>query len=107
MKPYADSGILVRIYVRERNSAEAARALSRFPYLQINRLQELEIVNIFRTLEDRKLITSIQRSASEHALETDIIAGRLRGVKPDWPRSFRESLELSRLHSTRTPRAIA
>ncbi|HCM25377.1 MAG: hypothetical protein A2Z99_03350 [Treponema sp. GWB1_62_6] len=102
MKPYTDSGILVKLYVRERNSVEAARTLCRYPHLEINRLHELEILNTFRTLEGRNLITPIQRTASEHALESDIIAGRLRRVESDWPAIFRESLELSRLYGART-----
>ncbi len=102
MKPYVDSGILVKLYVRERNSADAARALSLYPYIEFNRLQELEIKNTFYALEGRNLITLVQRVASEHALETDILVGRLRRVESDWAGIFRESLELSRRYCRNT-----
>ena len=102
MKPYADSGVLIKLYVRERNSAEAINALRGYSSIGINSLHELEIANTFRTLEGRGLITPIQRTASEHGLETDILAGRLRRVEPDWSTIFREAQGLSRLYSTST-----
>jgi predicted nucleic acid-binding protein len=102
MKPYADSGVLIKLYVRERNSAEAIKALCNYPSIGINSLHELEIANTFRTLEGRGLITPIQRTASEHSLETDILAGRLRRFEPDWSSIFREAHELSRLFSAST-----
>ena len=102
MRPYVDSGILVKLYVLERNSAQAISVLSQFPYVEINGLHEMEIVNTLRTLEGRNLITPTQRIASERSFETDILAGRLRRIEPDWPTILRESRELSRLFSADT-----
>ncbi|MBN2874917.1 MAG: PIN domain-containing protein [Spirochaetales bacterium] len=102
MRTYIDSGILIKLYIRERNSAEAIRMMSQFEQLDFNTLHELEIRNTFRTLEGRLLITSFQRAASEHELEADLIKGRLKRTLPDWNLVFREAINLSQLHSSGT-----
>jgi predicted nucleic acid-binding protein len=102
MTPYVDSGILIKLYVRERNSAEAISVLGQYKSLNLNQLQELEIRNSFRALEGRTLISSFQRASSEHELEVDLVKGRLQRSHPDWGQVFLEAVNLSRLHSVDT-----
>jgi predicted nucleic acid-binding protein len=102
MKAYVDSGVLAKLYIRERNSSEAISALGQFKSLELNQLQELEIRNTFRALEGRNLISSFQRAASEHELEADLIKGRLRRNLPDWGMAFKEAINLSQLYTAET-----
>lgn len=102
MKLYVDSGILIKLYVRERNSEEAIRALSQFKFIHINKVHELEIRNTFRALESRQLISPFQRAASEHEFEADFIAGRLKRAALDWDGVYEEAVNLSRLYSAET-----
>ena len=102
MKSYVDSGVLVKLYIRERNSSEAISALSQFKSLELNQLQELEIRNTFRALEGENHISSFQRAASEHELEADLIKGRLRRKFPDWALAFKEAMNLSQLYTAET-----
>jgi predicted nucleic acid-binding protein len=99
---YVDSGVLVKLYVREPNSEEAAREVSRFPFAPLTPLHELEIRNTFRALQGRGAITDAQRAASEHVFEMDIAAGRLRRIVPDWTRVFADAEGLSRDFTTET-----
>lgn len=102
MKSYVDSGILIKLYVREHNSAETISVLGQFKTLDLNQLQELEIRNTFRVLEGRTLISSFQRASSEHELEEDLVKGRLKRSHPDWEQVFLEAVNLSRLYSANT-----
>lgn len=96
MTEYFNSGVLVKLYVREANSAHAARLIGRHPFAEITPLHELEIRNTLRALEGSTIITASQRAVSEHMLDRDIVAGRLRQFIPDWSLVFRGALDLSR-----------
>jgi predicted nucleic acid-binding protein len=102
MKSYVDSGVLVKLYIRERNSSMAISMLGQFKSLDLNQLQEHEIRNTFRTLEGRNLISSFQRAASEHELEADLIKKRLQRSHPDWAMAFKEAMNLSQLYTADT-----
>ena len=102
MAAYIDSGVLLKLYVREPNSAAAANAVSAYRSITMNAFQELEIRNTLRALEGRSLITSAQRAASEHELERDLALGRLRRNVPDWSRVFATAVRLSTDHTAAT-----
>lgn len=102
MKPYIDSGVIAKLYVREANSAQAAELIEKYETVQINPFHELEIRNTFRSLEGQNAITSMQRSASEHLFDRDIIAGRLDRTVPDWSRVFDLALSLSERYTAET-----
>ncbi len=102
MTPYVDSGVMVKLYVRESNSPAAARAVIRYRSLELNPVQELEIRNTLRALEGRGTITPAQRAASEHVFDADIAAGRLRCLVPDWPEVFRKAIRLSQDFTAKT-----
>ena len=55
MKAYVDSGIPVKLNIRERNPSEAFSALGQFKSIKLNQLQELE-------LEDRPLQNNLASS---------------------------------------------
>jgi predicted nucleic acid-binding protein len=99
---YVDSGILIKLYVREPNSPAAARALRPIPSIPITPLHELEIRNTFRALEGRGTISSSQRAACEHIFERDISMNRLRRVNPDWSDVFAKAIRLSAEHTAST-----
>jgi predicted nucleic acid-binding protein len=102
MPPYVDSGILIKLYVKERNSGKAIAALSQYSSLALNHLQELEVRNTLRSLEGRGLISPAQRVASEHFLEADLIGQRLRRTPVDWNAIYSEAKNLSHLYTAET-----
>lgn len=102
MGPYVDSGILIKLYVRERNSEDAIQVLREISRIYLNQLQELEIRNTFRILEGRGVITPFQGSAAEHLLDEDIISRRLQRTPIDWGMVFSEAQNLSKLYAIGT-----
>ena len=102
MSPYIDSGVLLKPYVREPNSAATARVVAAYPSITLNSFQELEIRNALRALEGRSLISPAQRAASERELEPDLALGRLRRSVPDWSRVFTTAVRLSADHTAAT-----
>ena len=91
-----DSGVLVKLYVREPNSDEAAGIIRRHEVLPLNGLLELELCNTFRRLESRNVLTEAQRAAAEHFLELDCLDGRLHRTAVNWTEVFHHSMALSR-----------
>ncbi|GAB6088483.1 type II toxin-antitoxin system VapC family toxin [Spirochaeta dissipatitropha] len=96
MSVYVDSGVLIKLYIREPNSNMAIDLIQQHSVIHINRLQELEIRNTFHALEGRGGINSIQRTAAEHYLELDCAEGRLHRTALDWSAVFQSAMEFSR-----------
>jgi predicted nucleic acid-binding protein len=101
-RAYVDSGVLIKLYVREPNSATAAAIVQTIPAAPLTPLHELEIRNTFRALVGRGAITDGQRAASEHTFDADITTGRLRRTVPDWDAVFRRAQELAAAHTAET-----
>lgn len=99
---YVDSGVLIKLYVREPNSREAAEIVGNLPAVPLTPLHELEIRNTLRALVGRGAISDAQRAASEHTFDTDIEAGRLRRWVPEWGALFRRATELSAAYTAKT-----
>jgi predicted nucleic acid-binding protein len=99
---YVDSGVLIKLYVREPNSPDAAAVVGALPAIPLTPLHELEIRNTLRALVGRGAITEGRRAASEHTFDIDIAAGRLRRTVPDWGIVFRRATELSAAHTPAT-----
>lgn len=99
---YVDSGVLIKLYVREANSAAAAAIVQTMAVVPLTPLHELEIHNTLHALVGRGAITDGQRAASEHVFRTDIAAGRLARTVPDWSAVFRRSVELAAAHTADT-----
>ncbi len=102
MTPYCDSGVLIRLYVREPNSADAIRIIERYDSLSLNPLQELEIRNTFQLLEGRAILSSAGKATREHSFEEDIINRRLRRLASDRTEAFRITMRLFRDHASET-----
>lgn len=102
MSVYVDSGVLIKLYVREPNSAAAAAVVQKMTSVPLTPLHELEIRNTFRTLVGRGVITDGQRAASEHVFDVDIAAGRLRRTVPDWQDVFLRAAQLAAEHTGET-----
>ena len=77
MTSYFDSGILIKLYVSESNSAEAAEPASGVPQIPLLSLHELEKRNAIRALLGRELITA---NLAISAFEADIASRR----HPSW-----------------------
>jgi len=92
---YVDSGVLIKLYVREPNSDMAALAIQQHELLPLNGLLELEVRNTLRALEARESLTDVQRAAAEHFFEIDCAEGRLHRTAVDWTEVFQRSIGLS------------
>ncbi|MFW5642436.1 MAG: type II toxin-antitoxin system VapC family toxin [Alkalispirochaeta sp.] len=101
-KAYVDSGVLIKLYVREPNSATAAAIVQAIPAVPLTPLHELEIRNTLSALVGSGAITQSQRAASEHTFDVDITAGRLHRTVPDWDAVFLRSRELAATHTAET-----
>ena len=77
MDSYFDSGIIVKLYVQEANSADAIRLASGYaaPYA-LTSWQALEVRNAIRLKAFRREITPAEMTQSIIALKRDIAAGR-------------------------------
>ena len=77
MDAYFDSGVIVKLYVQEANSADAIRLVSGYvaPYA-LTSWQALEVRNAIRLKAFRREITPTEMTQSIAALEQDTAAGR-------------------------------
>ena len=96
MSLYYDSGVLVKLYVREESSDTVARFLAtRGEAVVVNNMHELEIRNALRLKRFRDEIDDGQLAASLAMLDTDLAAGRLVRGRIDWPSVCAEAERLS------------
>ena len=96
MSLYFDSGVLVKLYVREESSDTVARFLARRgEAVIVNNLHELEMRNALRLKRFRDEIDDGQLAASMVMLDTDLAAGRLIRGAIDWPSICAEAGRLS------------
>ena len=88
MSLYYDSGVLVKLYVREDRSDQVTRFV-RTPAqsVAVNRLHELEIRNALRLKRFRDEIDDAQLAASLGMIAADFAARRLVRHDVDWGRS--------------------
>jgi predicted nucleic acid-binding protein len=98
---YIDSSALVAVYVPERFSKAARRAVRSVPQVPFTQLQELEVRNAFEVLTGRGLISREERQSIQAQLQEDIEHQRLAQVLMDLDRVFRDAGELSRVHSAK------
>ena len=96
MSLYYDSGVLVKLYVREESSDAVARFLAaRGEAVIVNDLHELEIRNALRLKRFRGEIGDEQLAASLAMLASDLAAGRLIRGGIDWGSVRAEAERLS------------
>ena len=103
MKAYFDSAVLVKLYVAEPNSSEAARwAHHTGTPLVFTPLQELEIRNAIRLKTARREITDVELRKALRHIKADFDAGFLDRPALDWPQVWLKAEELSARHGQET-----
>jgi predicted nucleic acid-binding protein len=93
--------VLVAIYVTERFSKAARRAIRAVPQAPFTALHELEVPNAFELLVGRGLISRAQCRAVQAHLREDVESGRLIRISLDLERMFADACELSRAHNAK------
>ena len=103
MSLYYDSGVLVKLYVREEFSDSVARFLAeRREAVVINDLHEIEMRNALRLKRFREEIDDGQLAASMTMVASDLSARRLIRTGVDWQSVFAEAERLSATTTTGT-----
>jgi predicted nucleic acid-binding protein len=93
---YYDSGVLVKLYVREDRSDEVTRFVARRgESVAVNRLHELEIRNALRLKRFRDEIDDVQLAASLGMIAADFAERRLIRHEADWQVIHDEAERLS------------
>ena len=103
MSLYYDSGVLVKLYVREEFSDAVARFLAeRREAVVINDLHEIEMRNALRLKRFHEEIDDEQLAASMAMLSSDLAARRMIRAGVDWQSVFAEAERLSAATTTGT-----
>ena len=102
MTTYVDSSALVAVYVPERYSKAARRALRAVPQVPFTQLHELEVTNAFELLMGRGLISGEEHRDIHSQLREDIDSQRLARVSVDLEQVFRNAGEFSRAYSAKS-----
>jgi predicted nucleic acid-binding protein len=93
---YYDSGVLVKLYVREDRSDEVTRFVARRgESVAVNHLHELEICNALRLKRFRDEIDDVQLAASLGMIAADFAERRLIRHEADWQVIHDEAERLS------------
>jgi predicted nucleic acid-binding protein len=93
---YYDSGVLVKLYVREDLSDDVTRFVARRGQaVAVNRLHELEIRNALRLKRFRDEIDDVQLAASLGMIAADFAERRLIRHEADWQVIHDEAERLS------------
>ena len=96
MSAYYDSGVLVKLYVREERSDDVARFVAgRGEAIIVNGLHELEVGNALRLKRFRNEIDDAQLSASMSMVTGDLATGRLIRSGVDWQSVYAEAERVS------------
>ncbi len=103
MTTYIDSSALVAVYVSERFSKPARRALRTVPQVPYTQLHELEVPNVFELLVGRTAMTRHECRTIHAQLHDDIENQRLVRLSLDLDRVFADAYELSRLYTSKFP----
>lgn len=101
MTTYIDSSALVAVYVTERFSTRARRALRPVPQVPYTQLHELEVPNAFELLVGRAVMTRSECRAIHAQLHDDIENQRLVRLSLDLDRVFADAYELSRSYTSK------
>ena len=99
MDVYFDSGVLVKLYVKEHYSEEVIKLASAERQIPLSPLHELEIRNALRAQLGRGIILGEEFEKAVAAFDSDIKANRLKTFSPDWDRIYKEAEVISRTHT--------
>ena len=101
MTTYIDSSALVAVYVTERFSKPARRALRAVPQVPYTQLHDLEVPNAFELLVGRTVMTRHECHSIHAQLHDDLELQRLVRVSLDLDSVFADAYELSRLYTSK------
>jgi predicted nucleic acid-binding protein len=101
MTTYVDSSALVALYVPERFSDAARKAVQSSSQVPFTRLHELEVSNAFALLAGRGAITSTEHDAVRGQLREDVEGQRLLPTQVEWDDVFTKAGEFSATHTTK------
>jgi predicted nucleic acid-binding protein len=96
---YFDSGVLVKLYVKEKHSETVINIVSREKQTVLTQLHELEIKNAMRAQLGRGLISGKECEKALAAFDEDINTNRLKRVSPNWQEVFRKAEYLSKQYT--------
>ena len=100
MKTYFDSAVIVKVYVPEANSAEAAGLVRRSNAgVLFSQLHENEVRNAIRLKRRRAEVTDAEVEIAFRRIVEDLAEGRLYRPFPDWVGVWTKAEELSALHA--------
>lgn len=99
MTAYVDTSVLVAVYLPERHSGAARRAVARLPQVPFTALHRLELRNALELLLGRGQVTVAERDAVLELVEADRRARRLAMVAFDWDRVFERAVAVAAQHS--------
>ncbi len=103
MGVYIDTGILVKLYVKEANTPQAIALVMGFRTpLALTPFQELEIRNALRLKQSRGELTEPEARAALADFEADIAAGRYQRPACDLMAVFARAESLSAAHAVTT-----
>ena len=102
MTTYIDSSALVAVYVPERFSKTARRALQSAPQIPFTQIHELELLNAFGLMVGRGAISREESQAIGAQFHEDVDTERLLRVSLDLERVFVNACELSKDYAAKT-----
>ena len=102
MTTYVDSSALVAVYVEERFSKAARRAVRAAPQIPFTQLHQLEVLNAFELLTGRRSMTREQCRTLQRQLYEDIDNQRLVRAPLDLEQVFTNACELSRTYTAKS-----
>lgn len=101
MTSYADTSVLVALYVPEAFSAVARTAVAAHPQSPFTSLHELELGNALALMAGRRSISAAEYKAVTAQVREDVEAQRLVPVALDWPQTFADATALSLAHTAK------
>ena len=103
MAAYLDTGLLLKIYVSEPDSAKVlALSQSLTGPIVLTRFQRAELVNALRCKEGRLEMTAADVAKALVDMRADLRSGFLVLREPDWNRVFAGTVRLSTAHAAKT-----
>jgi predicted nucleic acid-binding protein len=102
MTAYVDSSVLVALYVPERFSAAARKAVEALSQVPFTHLHELEVGNAIALLAGRSALDAAERDAVLGQVREDLEAQRLLQTHLDWDATFAKACEVSTRYSARS-----
>jgi predicted nucleic acid-binding protein len=103
MTRYLDTGLLVKLYVPEPESAQVAELVNAAPAVILSPLHRLEMTLALTAKQARGELTPAQTARALERIAEDIAARRFRAPPCDWPAVLDLARVLGEKHGVSTP----